>query len=144
VEDNADPDRMQALLDVLDMKRTCFNVITKSGSTSETMSQFLIVRDGLRKVVGDRWRSHMIATTDKRKGTLIRIAREESIKTFFIPDGVGGRFSVLSRWACFQPRSAASISRKCLRERRGWTSCARQRISEEIRDGCLRFSWSSP
>ena len=41
VEDNIDPERMAALLDVIDVKKTCFNVITKSGATAETMSQYL-------------------------------------------------------------------------------------------------------
>ena len=39
VEDNIDPERMSALLDVIDVEKTCFNVISKSGGTSETMSQ---------------------------------------------------------------------------------------------------------
>lgn len=41
VEDNVDPVRMQELLDVIDVKTTCFNVISKSGATSETMTQYL-------------------------------------------------------------------------------------------------------
>ena len=49
VEDNVDPERMNALLDVLDLEKTCFNVITKSGATSETMSQYLIIMDILKK-----------------------------------------------------------------------------------------------
>ena len=43
VEDNIDPERMAALLDVVDVEKTCFNVISKSGGTSETMSQLLII-----------------------------------------------------------------------------------------------------
>ena len=39
VEDNVDPERMASLFSVIDLEKTCFNVITKSGSTSETMSQ---------------------------------------------------------------------------------------------------------
>ena len=35
VEDNVDPERMLALLDIIDVKKTCFNVVSKSGSTSE-------------------------------------------------------------------------------------------------------------
>lgn len=42
--DNVDPERMQALFDIIDVKSTVFNVVTKSGNTSETMAQFLIVR----------------------------------------------------------------------------------------------------
>ena len=37
----------------------------------------------------------MIATTSSAKGNLIKIAKEEGLKTFYIPDGVGGRFSEL-------------------------------------------------
>ncbi|MGI6160876.1 MAG: glucose-6-phosphate isomerase [Christensenellales bacterium] len=95
VEDNVDPERMRALLDVIDVKKTCFNVITKSGSTSETMAQYLIISDIVKKEVGEEWQDHFIATTDREKGNLIKIAREEGFKTFFVPDGVGGRFSEL-------------------------------------------------
>lgn len=95
VEDNVDPERMAALLDVIDIKRTAFNVVTKSGSTSETMAQLLIVFDLLKKHCGGDFSSRVIATTDKSKGNLIKIAQEHGLKTFFVPDGVGGRFSEL-------------------------------------------------
>ena len=95
VEDNVDPERMASLLDVLDLDKTVFNVITKSGSTSETMSQFLIIMKMLKERYGDKAREHIIATTDKEKGNLIKIAKAEGLKTFYIPDGVGGRFSEL-------------------------------------------------
>lgn len=95
VEDNVDPERMTALLDVIDINKTMFNVITKSGSTSETMSQYLIIMDILKKALGDKASEHLIATTSETKGNLIRIAKQENIKTFYIPDGVGGRFSEL-------------------------------------------------
>lgn len=52
VVDNVDPERMNALFDVIDVEDTMFNVITKSGSTSETMSQYLIVMDMLTKKTG--------------------------------------------------------------------------------------------
>lgn len=95
VEDNIDPERMAALLDVIDLKRTCFNVVTKSGGTAETMSQYLIVLDLLKKAVGEDYKKHIIATTSETKGYLIEIARSEGYETFYIPDGVGGRFSEL-------------------------------------------------
>lgn len=95
VEDNVDPERMKSLLDVVDVKKTMFNVITKSGSTSETMSQYLIIYDLLKKALGDEAASHIIATTSESKGNLIRLAKKEGFKTFYIPDGVGGRFSEL-------------------------------------------------
>ncbi len=95
VEDNVDPERMKALLDVIDVKKTMFNVITKSGSTSETMSQYLIIYDILKKELGDKAKDYIIATTSESKGNLIKLAKAEGFKTFYIPDGVGGRFSEL-------------------------------------------------
>ena len=95
IEDNIDPERMAALLDVIDLRTTCFNVITKSGGTAETMSQYLIVLDLLKKAVGDDYRRHIIVTTSQNKGFLIEVARQEGYETFYIPDGVGGRFSEL-------------------------------------------------
>ena len=95
VEDNVDPERMAALFDVIDVKKTMFNVITKSGSTSETMSQYLIIINELKKVLGKDAKNHIIATTSEKKGNLIKIAKEEGFKTFYIPESVGGRFSEL-------------------------------------------------
>ena len=95
VEDNIDPERMEALFDVVDLKKTVFNVITKSGATSETMAQYLTVIDRLKKKLGKRAASRIIATTDAEKGNLIKIAHAEGYKTYVIPSGVGGRFSQL-------------------------------------------------
>lgn len=95
VEDNVDPERMEALLDVIDVETTMFNVVTKSGSTSETMSQYLIIEKILKEKLGDKFAEHIVATTDEKKGNLIKLAKENSLKTFYVPDGVGGRFSEL-------------------------------------------------
>jgi len=43
--DNIDPDEMNGLLEVLDLKKTLVNVITKSGSTAEVMAQYMILKD---------------------------------------------------------------------------------------------------
>ncbi len=96
VEDNIDPERMQALLDVIDVKTTCFNVITKSGATAETMSQYLTISTLLQQACPDNWADHIIATTDCEKGNLIKLAKEHGFDLFFIPGSVGGRFSELS------------------------------------------------
>ena len=94
--DNIDPDSISGLLDILDLKKTLVNVITKSGSTAETMSQFMIVKDRLEKELGDTYRYNFVATTDKKTGVLRQIAEQEGYKTFVVPDDVGGRFSVFS------------------------------------------------
>ncbi len=95
IVDNVDPERMEALFDIIDVEKTLFNVITKSGNTSETMAQFLIVLDLLKSKVGAKYREHIIATTNRNIGSLIKIAKKEGFKTYYIPEGVGGRFSEL-------------------------------------------------
>lgn len=95
VEDNVDPEKMNALFDVIDPKETLFNVVTKSGATSETMSQYLIITDILKRELGADYKNNIIATTDTKKGNLIKLAQKEGFKTLYIPDGVGGRFSEL-------------------------------------------------
>jgi len=96
VLDNVDPAGMKALLDRIDIRRTLFNVVSKSGGTAETMSQYLIVRDLLERELGDGYRGHLLFTTDPEGGVLRRLAREEEIPALAIPPNVGGRFSVLS------------------------------------------------
>lgn len=96
IEDNIDPERMADLCETVDFDKTVFNVITKSGSTSETMAQLLFVTKILLDRFGeDGLKKHLIATTDKEKGNLIIIAKRFGLKTFIVPDGVGGRFSEL-------------------------------------------------
>jgi len=94
--DNIDPDSMNGLLEVLNLKKTLVNVITKSGSTAETMSQYMIIKDMLEKELGDDYRKNIVVTTDKKTGVLRQLADQEGYKTFVVPDDVGGRFSVFS------------------------------------------------
>lgn len=94
VEDNVDPVRMHDLLDVIDPTKTCFNVISKSGATSETMTQYLIILDLLTKA-GVDIKNNVIFTTDASRGNLIKIDNQlgGDVKKYVLPDGVGGRFS---------------------------------------------------
>lgn len=94
--DNIDPDQMNALLKILDLKKTLVNVITKSGSTAEVMAQFMVLKDRMETELGDDYRKNIIATTDKNVGILKQLSDQEGYKTFFIPDDVTGRFSVFS------------------------------------------------
>ncbi|MDR0788133.1 MAG: glucose-6-phosphate isomerase [Gemmatimonadota bacterium] len=96
IVDNPDPATFAALLRRVDVRKTLFNVVSKSGGTAETMSQFLIVRDKLHEAIGDGYRRHLLFTTDPEKGVLRRLANEEDIAALPIPQNVGGRFSVLS------------------------------------------------
>ncbi len=108
VADNVDPDALTALFDIVEPQTTVFNVITKSGSTAETMSTLLLVIRYLKDNIRDSWRDHLIATTDPAKGDLRAFADSENVATLEVPDGVGGRFSVLSGVGLL-PAAAAGI-----------------------------------
>jgi glucose-6-phosphate isomerase len=97
VLDNVDPATIAPLLDRIDLRTTLFNVVSKSGTTAETMAQYLIVREKLAQAFqDDGYRRHLIFTTDPARGVLRELADAEQIATLPIPPNVGGRFSVLS------------------------------------------------
>ncbi|MHC5191080.1 MAG: glucose-6-phosphate isomerase [Planctomycetota bacterium] len=99
VFDNVDPMQLGSFLDWIGdkMDKTIFNVISKSGRTAETAAQFLVLRQLLLKKLGeDGFRKQVVATTDTHAGTMRKIADEAKLRTLVVPDGVGGRFSVLS------------------------------------------------
>ena len=95
VPDNVDPYYVGRLLEMLDPRHTLVIVVSKSGRTAETASQYLIVRKWLESV-DVIVKEHLIFITDPEKGVLREIARKEGIMTFDIPPDVGGRFSVLT------------------------------------------------
>lgn len=129
VEDNVDPERMAALLDVIDTDRTVFNVITKSGSTSETMAQLLIITRMLIDRYGEEGlRDHLIATTDKQKGNLIGISKNTTCALLLFRTESGEDFpnSVLS--GLLRLPSAERMFARCLRARDTWMSFAQTPI----------------
>jgi glucose-6-phosphate isomerase len=94
--DNIDPDSISALLsEISSLKTTQFQIITKSGSTAETLANFMIFHELLKKEKLAP-ATHLVAITDPEKGDLLKLARKEGIPTFSVPPNVGGRFSVLT------------------------------------------------
>lgn len=94
--DNVDPDQIRGLLEVLNPARTLVNVISKSGTTAETMAAYLIFRRWLEAELGDAYASQVIATTDPETGILRPLAEQQGYRLLSVPPSVGGRFSVLS------------------------------------------------
>nr|WP_245575805.1 glucose-6-phosphate isomerase [Alicyclobacillus contaminans] len=91
------PVALQQLLNVLQGKRVCLNVISKSGTTTEPAVAFRILRKWLQDQVGvEEARKRIYVTTDRARGALKKLADEEGYRTFVIPDDVGGRYSVLT------------------------------------------------
>lgn len=94
--DNVDGDVISGLLEVLDPKTTAVNVISKSGTTTETMSAYLACKVWLEAALGADYAGHIIATTDPKKGVLRPLAEKVGYPTLSVPPSVGGRFSVFT------------------------------------------------
>ncbi len=104
VFDNVDPAQFGSFLDYVTprLRHTVFNVISKSGQTAETASQFMVVQKMLETRFGrEKLKDRIVATTDSQKGTLRKIATVAGLSTLEVPEGVGGRFSVLSAVGLF-------------------------------------------
>jgi hypothetical protein len=85
------------VLKYLENKKFAINVISKSGTTTETSVAFRLLKELLIKQVGKENASKAIyATTDKARGALKKEADEEHYQTFVIPDDIGGRYSVIT------------------------------------------------
>lgn len=106
VVDNVDPANLSSILRICEPRETLFNVVSKSGETAETASQFMIIRNILQESLGNRWSEHVIAITDPKQGTMRTICDNAGITTLPVPEGVGGRFSVLSPVGLFSAAMA--------------------------------------
>jgi len=97
VFDNVDPRWAADLAAVLDLKKTAFNVISKSGTTAESLAAYFIFRKAVETAVGPKKApGHFVITTDAQKGYLRELADREHLVSFVVPANVGGRFSVLT------------------------------------------------
>ena len=97
IVDNIDPSYMVMLIDSLDLEKTAFNVISKSGGTIETLAQYMIIKGLITEKLGEKnFKERVVFTTDPEHGVLRQISKEEGIMALDVPPGIGGRFSVLS------------------------------------------------
>jgi len=78
------------------LKSVYINVISKSGTTTETAIAFRLLRDWMKKVYGAQSRKRIICTTSASGGALNQIISAEGYRKFVLPDDIGGRFSVLT------------------------------------------------
>ncbi|MDQ1336800.1 MAG: glucose-6-phosphate isomerase [Thermodesulfobacteriota bacterium] len=93
---NMDPDFFRDTLDMLQGKRIAVNVISKSGTTTETAVAFRIIRKLMEENWGNEADRLILVTTDRTRGALKEMAGERGYRTFVVPDDIGGRFSVLT------------------------------------------------
>jgi len=91
--DNVDPELINGILESIDIKRTLILVISKSGKTAETLAQFLLCLEHIKKIGNPH--QQIVIITDPEKGPLREIVKE-GFSSFSVPPNVGGRYSVLS------------------------------------------------
>ena len=95
-EDSIDPEKISALLDILDIQKTAFNIISDSKNLLGTLSYLLIITALLHQKLGSDISNHLYITTEDTDSPIFKIAQKENLKVFIIPHGIGGCFSVLS------------------------------------------------
>jgi len=128
------------LAERLGSRRFAINVISKSGTTTEPAIAFRIVRKMLEDRIGAAEASKLIiATTDKEKGALRKLAQESGYETFTVPDDVGGRFSVLSAVGLL-PIAYAGVDIKELLS--GANECAKS-LEESDVDANLAYKYAA-
>ncbi len=94
VLDNVDPEAVSETLADLPLDSTAVHVVSRSGTTAETLSNFLVVRDAMAEA-GVDWTERTIVTTGE-DGPLRALADEHDLPALTVPEGVPGRFSALS------------------------------------------------
>lgn len=94
---NISSNYMNHLKDVIGDKDFSINIISKSGTTTEPAIAFRVFKKLLNEKYGKKEAAKRIyATTDKARGALKSLAKEEGYESFVVPDDVGGRISVLT------------------------------------------------
>lgn len=95
---------------------TLLNVVTKSGSTVETLTQFAIFAHRILEAGSqEALREGVVFTTDPKKGAIRRIADRFGIRALEVPPKVGGRFSVLTAVSLF-PLAMAGVDVEAMRD----------------------------
>lgn len=99
---NPDPRALSELIEPLDLKKTLFQVISKSGATVETAAIWLWLAEQLKKKAGKgALASQVVFTTDRDKSPLVEIAKQEKIDTLPVPTNLPGRYGVLGNTGLF-------------------------------------------
>lgn len=92
-----DPDYLSNLLANIKGKDITINVISKSGTTIEPAAAFRVIKALMKKRYTDKeLKKRIICTTTKGRGALWQMAKEKGYRAFYVPENVGGRFSVLT------------------------------------------------
>jgi glucose-6-phosphate isomerase len=95
---NIDPDDLSKKLNKVNLKESIIYVVSKSGTTAETVAAMAIIINELNRlgINEDSFKDYFVFCTDPEKGELRKLSKIWDIKTLNIPSNIGGRFSVLT------------------------------------------------
>jgi glucose-6-phosphate isomerase len=140
--DNVDPAFTEAALASMDPAKTLVVVVAKSGGTAETVGTFLIVREWLAQAMSADHAARIAAVTTDGKGDLFALAQQQGYRTFFIPENVGGRFSVLSPVGLVPAALIGIDIRKLTRGAARMThSCWQEDLGENVALRAALYHW---
>jgi glucose-6-phosphate isomerase len=130
--DTTDPDMLTALVRIMETqlkqdRAVILNIVSKSGTTTETVANAALLLDLLKKYKKDSYHKYVVATTDENS-KLWQVAQQEKFAALAIPANVGGRYSVMSAVGLF-PLAMLGIDIKQLHEG-----------ARDITDSCLELS----
>ena len=133
------PNYVAQVLDYLKGKKFAINVISKSGTTTETSISFRLLKELLESQIGKKEAKKAIyATTDKEKGALKTLCNKEGYQTFVLPGDIGGRYSVLTAVGLF-PLACAGIDINKMLE--GAKEAREEIISTPLKDNmCYQYA----
>lgn len=137
--ENPDPIDWNYRIARLNPSETLICVVTKSGTTYETLSIFMLAYDWLKRSLGANFAaSQTVAITDPANGELLEFARKESIATLAIAPVVGGRYSVFTPVGLF----AAALAGLKLSEFLGGAKKIRDYCEKATADKNLFITWA--
>lgn len=94
--ENIDPDTISRVLSDISPSKTAVNIISRSGSTLETVSQYLILKEFFKKKLKEKFNKNFFVTTANENSFLGKEAKAYSFSLIKVPPDLVGRYSVLS------------------------------------------------
>jgi len=139
VGNNLSGDYIRDILDIIGQRDFAVNVVSKSGTTTESAIAFRVFKELLEKRYGrEGARDRIFATTDRARGALKSLCDAEGCETFVIPDDIGGRFSVLTPVGIF-PMAVAGIDVDAVM--RGAAEARERYLGAELENNdCYRYA----
>ena len=114
--ENVDPESFDNMVQSTNLEKTCFLFVSKSGTTMETISQFLCLKAVFeREGLADKIKKNFLVLTSLEPSPLRKLAEGLGINILTLDNDIGGRFSAFSNVALL-PAALVGINPEEVRE----------------------------